>query len=59
LTTGTEFNPLFEEKFERRAFLGVESFTTAWQKTSRELPAAEAELWLDLVEATNQTLEGY
>ncbi|HXX99872.1 MAG TPA: hypothetical protein VEI54_03060 [Candidatus Limnocylindrales bacterium] len=58
MTTGAEFLALFEEKFERRVFLGVESFTTAWQKTFRELPAAEAELWLDLVEATNQTPEG-
>jgi ubiquinone/menaquinone biosynthesis C-methylase UbiE len=58
LTTAAEFLALFEGKFERRAFLGVESFTTAWQKTFRELPAAEAELWLDLVEATNQAPEG-
>ncbi|HXX17123.1 MAG TPA: methyltransferase domain-containing protein [Candidatus Eremiobacteraceae bacterium] len=57
LTTAAEFLALFEEKFEPTAFLGVESFTTAWQKTFRELPAAEAELWLDLVEATNQTPE--
>ena len=58
LTTGAEFLALFEEKFERRAFLGVESFTTAWQNIFRDLPSAEAELWLDLVEATNQSPEG-
>jgi len=58
LTTAAEFLSLFEERFERTAFLGVESFTTMYQKTVSGLPAAEAELWLDLVEETGQTPEG-
>jgi ubiquinone/menaquinone biosynthesis C-methylase UbiE len=58
LTTAAEFLALFEGRFERRAFLGVESFTTTCQKTFGDLPAAEEELWLDLVEETGQTPEG-
>jgi ubiquinone/menaquinone biosynthesis C-methylase UbiE len=58
LTTAAEFLSLFAGKFERRAFLGVESFTAAWQKNFRELSATDAELWLDLVEETGQTPEG-
>jgi len=58
LTTAAEFLSLFEERFERGAFLGVESFTTMYQKTVSGLPAAEAELWLNLVEETGQTPEG-
>ena len=58
LTTATEFGTLFEGKFERVAFLGVESFTTSWQKIFNGLPASEAELWLDLVEETGRTPEG-
>jgi len=58
LTTAAEFLSRFEERFERTAFLGVESFTTMYQKTVSGLPAAEAELWLDLVEETGQTPEG-
>jgi len=58
LTTAQEFATLFEGKFEEVALLGVESFTTAWQKAFSGLPAAEAELWLDLVEETGQTPEG-
>jgi SAM-dependent methyltransferase len=58
LTTAAEFLSLFEERFERRVFLGVESFTTPCQKTFSDLPVAEAELWLDLVEETGQTPEG-
>jgi S-adenosylmethionine-dependent methyltransferase len=58
LTTATEFVSLFEGKFEEVVFLGAESFTTPWQKIFNDLPAAEAELWLDLVEETGQTPEG-
>jgi SAM-dependent methyltransferase len=58
LTTATEFVTLFEGKFEEVVFLGVESFTTPWQKIFSDLPASEAELWLDLVEETGQTPEG-
>jgi SAM-dependent methyltransferase len=59
MTTATEFVTLFEDKFEEVVFLGVESFTTPWQKIFSDLPASEAELWLDLVEETGQTPEGF
>jgi hypothetical protein len=49
---------LFQGKFEQVAFLGVESFTTSWQKIFNGLPASVAELWLDLVEETGRTPEG-
>jgi len=58
LTTAAEFAALFEAGFERVALLGVESFTTLFQKMLRGLPMAEAELWLDLVEQSGQTSEG-
>jgi SAM-dependent methyltransferase len=58
MTTATEFVTLFEGKFEEVVFLGVESFTTPWQKIFSDLPASEAELWLGLVEETGQTPEG-
>ncbi|MGD0225543.1 MAG: methyltransferase domain-containing protein [Terriglobia bacterium] len=58
LTTARDFRALFEDQFETTAFLGVESFTAPWQKTFGALPAAERELWLDLVEETGQTPEG-
>jgi len=58
LTTAAEFLAFFGGKFEPRAFLGVESFLAVWQKNFSDLPAAEAELWLDLVEETSQTPEG-
>jgi ubiquinone/menaquinone biosynthesis C-methylase UbiE len=58
MTTATEFAALFEGKFERVAFLGVESFTTSWQKIFKGLPASVAEVWLDLVEETGRIPEG-
>jgi SAM-dependent methyltransferase len=58
LTAAADFVALFEGRFEKLAFLGVESFTAVWQKTFSELPEAEKELWLDLVEETGQTPEG-
>jgi S-adenosylmethionine-dependent methyltransferase len=58
MTTATEFTALFEGRFEAVAFLGVESFTTPWQKIFSDFPASQAELWLDLVEETGQTPEG-
>jgi ubiquinone/menaquinone biosynthesis C-methylase UbiE len=58
LTTAAEFRALFTDEFEPVAFLGVESFAAAWQNIFGDLPAAEKELWLDLVEATGQTPEG-
>jgi 2-polyprenyl-3-methyl-5-hydroxy-6-metoxy-1,4-benzoquinol methylase len=58
LSTASEFLDLFGDRFEKMAFLGVESFTSAWQEVFGELPAAEKEVWLDLVEDTCQTPEG-
>ena len=58
LSTASEFLKLFEDRFEKMAFLGVESFTAAWQEIFGHLPAAEKEVWLDLVEDTCQTPEG-
>jgi ubiquinone/menaquinone biosynthesis C-methylase UbiE len=58
LTTAAEFLALFEALFAKVAFLGVESFTSPCQNMLRDLPPAEAELWLDLVEETGQTPEG-
>jgi len=37
---------------------GVESFSAAWQPALNDLPGAEAEAWLDLIERTGQTAEG-
>ena len=54
----TEFLALFEGQFAKVAFLGVESFTAAWQEIFGDLPAAEKEIWLNLVEETGQTPEG-
>jgi len=58
LTTAADFLALFEGQFEKVAFLGVESFTAVWQHIFGDLPSAERELWLDLVEETGQTPEG-
>jgi ubiquinone/menaquinone biosynthesis C-methylase UbiE len=58
LTTAPEFRALFEGRFEPVAFLGVESFTAAWQDIFGKLSATEQERWLDLVEETAQTPEG-
>jgi len=58
LSTASEFLELFEDRLEKMAFLGVESFTSAWQGIFGDLPAGEKEVWLDLVEDTCQTPEG-
>ena len=58
LTTPSEFLDLFGDRFEKMAFLGVESFTSAWQQIFGELHREEKEMWLDLVEDTYQTIEG-
>lgn len=58
LSTASEFLDLFGDRFEKMAFLGVESFTSAWQEIFGNLPASEKEVWLDLVEDTCQTPEG-
>jgi SAM-dependent methyltransferase len=58
LSTYAEFRALFAPEFEELALAGVESFSTAWQPTLNDLPPAEAEAWLDLIERTGQTAEG-
>jgi S-adenosylmethionine-dependent methyltransferase len=58
LSTYAEFRALFVSEFEELAFTGVESFSAAWQPTLNDLPPAEAEGWLDLIERTGQTAEG-
>jgi SAM-dependent methyltransferase len=58
LTSTSEFLKLFEDQFEKMAFVGVESFTAAWQHFFGGLSGGEKEAWLDLVEDTNQTPEG-
>ena len=58
LSTVAEFRALFAPQFEELALTGVESFSTSWQPTLSDLPVAEAEAWLDLIERTGQTAEG-
>lgn len=58
LSTYGEFRELFCGAFEELALVGVESFSAAWQPTLDDLAPAEAEAWLDLIEATGQTAEG-
>jgi len=58
LTTAGEFRELFASQFEELALVGVESFTAPFQEFFRDLPAAEKEIWLDLVEQTNRSPEG-
>lgn len=58
LSTVAEFRALFEPEFEELALTGVESFSVAWQPVLNDLPPAEAEAWLDLIERTGQTEEG-
>jgi SAM-dependent methyltransferase len=58
LSTYAEFRGLFGPEFEELALTGVESFSAAWQSTLNDLPPAEAEAWLDLIERTGQTAEG-
>jgi SAM-dependent methyltransferase len=58
LSTYAEFRGLFAPEFEEVALAGVESFSTAWQPTLNDLPPAEAEAWLDLIERTGETVEG-
>ena len=58
LSTCAEFRALFASRFEELALVGVESFSTVWQTSLNDLPPAETEAWLDLIERTGQTAEG-
>jgi SAM-dependent methyltransferase len=52
LTTVAEFRELFAGEFAELLFVGLESFTGCEQELFVELPEADREAWLDLVEAT-------
>jgi hypothetical protein len=58
LSPYAEFRALFADEYEELALTGVESFSTSWQGALNDLPPAEAEAWLDLIERTGQTAEG-
>jgi SAM-dependent methyltransferase len=58
LSSWAEFRALFAGEFEELALTGVESFSTSWQAGLNDLPPAEGEAWLDLIERTGQTAEG-
>jgi len=58
MSTCAEFRALFASAFDELVLAGVESFSSAWQNTLNDLTPAEAEAWLDLIEATGQTAEG-
>ena len=58
LTTVVEFRELFHEAFEEALLAGVESFTSRHQGQFRDLPEADRQAWLALVEATATTPEG-
>lgn len=58
LTTIPAFRALFADSFDEVALIGVESFSSLWQAQLNDLGAAEAEAWLDLIDATGQSAEG-
>jgi hypothetical protein len=58
LSPYAEFRDLLADEYEELALTGVESFSTSWQSSLNDLPPAEAEGWLDLIERTGQTAEG-
>ncbi len=58
MTGAAEFLQLCEAQFHPVAFGGVESFAAPWQERFHALDAAEREFWLDVIEATAETIEG-
>jgi ubiquinone/menaquinone biosynthesis C-methylase UbiE len=52
LTTVEEFRSLFADNFKEMVLVAVESFSGPWQAKLNELPEAEGEAWLDLIEET-------
>jgi ubiquinone/menaquinone biosynthesis C-methylase UbiE len=58
-TTVEEFRELFADDFEELTLVAVESFASPWQNTLNELPKAEAEAWLDLIEQTGTMPEAF
>jgi len=59
LTTVEEFRQLFAEEFEMLTLVAVESFASPWQQALNDLPAGEAEAWLDLIEQTGTMPEAF
>ena len=51
-TSAAEFRDLFAGDFDELLLVGLESFTGCEQELLIELPEADREAWLDLVEAT-------
>ncbi len=58
-TTVAEFRALFADNFEELALVAVESFASPWQSALNDLPKAEAEAWLDLIEQTGTMPEAF
>ncbi|MGH9836258.1 MAG: class I SAM-dependent methyltransferase [Blastocatellia bacterium] len=58
-TTVEEFRALFAEDFEELTLVAIESFASPWQSALNELPKAEAEAWLDLIEQTGTMPEAF
>lgn len=58
-TTVAEFRALFADGFEELTLVAVESFASPWQSALNELPKAEAEAWLDLIEQTGTMPEAF
>jgi ubiquinone/menaquinone biosynthesis C-methylase UbiE len=58
-TTIEEFRVLFADNFEELTLVAVESFASPWQTILNELPKAEAEAWLDLIEQTGTMPEAF
>jgi SAM-dependent methyltransferase len=59
LTTVEEFRELFAGDFEELTLVAVESFASPWQNGLNDLPKAEAETWLDLIEQTGTMPEAF
>ncbi len=57
MTTVDEFRSLFP-RFEQLALVGCESFTAPAPNELNDQPAADRELWLDLIEQTGATPDG-
>jgi SAM-dependent methyltransferase len=57
-TYAEEFSELFADGFEELLFAGVESFTGNRQAPFLDLPGADQEAWLDLIEQTATMRDG-
>jgi hypothetical protein len=59
LSTVAELRDLLAPAFDEVALIGVESFTSAWQTVLHGLSPDDTTAWLDLVEQTGATPEGW